>query len=866
MLRILIVPSFLCLISSNAYAFGLPNAGSKQDCAATSRSNPIAPQFKSNEQLLIERLGWTPAANLCGGYFFESETLHAVPNPPNIDTASTTIATPGQVSFSATGTSVIEGGVTLTQPGREITAEQVILYRNQQTGKINLIDLQGNVAFREAGKTVVGEQSQLNLETKTATFSNGAYRIDRPSSQGPLVGWGFLRHAIRWATGSLSLDHTTYTTCSPTDMDWYLKADHLYLNKETGRGTARNAWLYGAGIPLLYTPYANFPIDNRRYSGFLYPSSQFDKQSGVIVNFPYYFNLAPNYDDTFTVSPMSMRGIQFNNLFRYLDTNSEATLYGGFLPNDHEFQKFKDTSFFQYPSNINYDPYLADLAEEGNNRSAVAFHEITRVNDNWRGGLDLNLVSDNYYLQDFGNGPQSINTDQLLNQAETAYQNENWQFLARLQAYQTLHLINSNFIQDQYKRLPQINLNASYPDSFYGLDFEFNSEWDNFQHVNDFYSGLPFPTGNRVHVSPQVRLPLITSWSFLTPSLALDLTGYNVANNGVINSSPTIISTSPTIISTVTPDFNNPDLNLVRTLPIFNIDTGLYLDRFFEIGSHQYKQTLEPRVFYLFVPEHNQNNIPIFDTTLSAFSFDQLFITNRFAGYDRISDANQLSLGLTSRLLDAYNGENKLDFNVGGIVYFQQPTVCLTPTCTNETQWKDTLSPLTALLNYYPNKKWALSSSAAWSPNQNSQNNAGLSLQFIPLAQHILKAGYNFVENGDPINSSDAGTSSANDLHRIDLGATWPLVHNWNGMVDWNYNISHSHPQSYLYGVEYNSCCWAVRFVGNRVLAAENNGNPDYRNSFYIQFLFKGLGSVGNNDAGKVLLSTFPNYTDYFRG
>lgn len=642
----------IIIIASSAGAVESSLSPNPELCSIPTAESLVknGPMLQSSEALLAEKLGWLVGPNLCGGFFFEPQYISSVPLPPPINSAQTTITSTGMSTFAQKEPSTLEGNVHVTQPGREVTADKIILYRNEQTGKISTIDLKGDVKFQESGRLLVGESSHIDLEKKTVSISQGAYRIARPSVQGPISGWGVLEHAVREATGNLIFDKGTYTTCSPTDPTWFLKADHLALNKETGRGTARNVWIYGADKPIFYTPYFNFPIDKRRYSGFLYPSVQFDQDSGFVLNIPYYFNLAANYDDTLTLSPMSNRGVQTTNLFRYLTEDSEGTLLTSFIPYDSEFANFKNTAPEQFPSSTTNDPYLDALNNDSNSRGALSFHDATRFSEKWRGALDLNYVTDDYYLQDFGNGPQAISTDQLLNQAEAGYQDEHWQFLGRLQAYQTLHDINDVFVQDQYMRLPQIDLNASYPDQPYGLDYEFNSEWVNFQHVNDFFTDQPVPTGNRVHVNPQIKLPLNSSYGFLTPAIGVDSTTYGVVNNPNTNSDGLITYT---------------DLNTTRTLPIFDIDGGLYFDRNFSLGSHAFKQTLEPRLFYLYVPRVDQNDIPIFDTNLPAFDFNQLFLTNRFVGYDRVGDANQLSWGLTSRFLDGFTGQDKLDASLG---------------------------------------------------------------------------------------------------------------------------------------------------------------------------------------------------------
>ncbi|HVV69717.1 MAG TPA: LPS-assembly protein LptD [Gammaproteobacteria bacterium] len=798
-------------------------------------------------------LGWVPlSTNLCGGYFYEPAYITAVPSPPPIKSAETTIKSTGLTSFSLTGPSTLEG-VTVTQHGREMTADKAILYRDAKTGKINIIDLIGNVHFREAGKLVVGNFSRIDVTNNTLTIINGGYHTSRPSPTVPTEAWGLGSSMFREANGNMQLENATYTTCSPTDPSWHIESKHLTLNKITGRGVARDAWFYIGNQRLLYTPYASFPIDRRRYSGFLFPSVGYNSDSGFIVNIPYYFNLAPNFDDTFTLTGMTLRGTQLTNNFRYLTQNSEGSLLLSFLPYDSEFAQFKAGAEDEFPHA--FPRYLSELSNDSTSRGALGFTDKTTFSDKWSGSLDLNYVTDDYYFRDLGNTPEAINNDQLLNEAQIGYQDTHWQFSAMAQAYQTLHLIDQNFVADQYQRLPQLDLNASYPLLPHNLDFEYNSEWTYFDHAVDFVSGKPFPTGNRIHVNPQLKLPITRSWGFFTPALGLDATGYDVANNGVVSSSGILIS-----------EDEQPDLNKLRVLPIFDIDSGLYFDRSFHLFQHPYQQTLEPRVLYLYVPYTNQNSIPDFDTSLPTFTTDQLFVTNRFVGYDRVGDANQVAVGLTTRILDDYTGVEKANATLGEIYYFKQPQVCLTPDCSQDPEFGKNVSPVAGTLTYNLTPHVSATASAAYDPAGSGMQNEGLQVNYRPAPQHILVAGYDYVQNGDRLNGVPPD-SSENNLQRLNLGIAWPITEKWSAVGNWNYNISHQHPETYFYGLQYDTCCWAVRVVANRALVQEDaNGSTDYRTNIYVQFMLKGMGSVGNSAGGDLIKSALPGFIDYFRG
>jgi LPS-assembly protein len=803
-------------------------------------------------------LGWVPMTNLCnecGGYFSEPRFIHDTPNPPDISSAPMNITATGPSVLSESATSSLEGNVTITQPGRQVNADKISMSRDPETGEVNRIDLEGNVRVQESGKLLVGDHSQLDVTNKVVSVDNAVYHIARPATTGPTDAWGTAKQATRNSQKMTTLRDATYTTCAPTDPSWHLQSKNIDLNQQTGRGTAKNTWIYAGKVPVFYLPYFNFPIDKSRYSGFLYPGFGYSSSSGSLLTIPYYFNLAPNYDDTLTLSGMSKRGVLFNNLFRYLTPANQGTLELSFLPNDNAFSDFKNTAAAQYPANSTNTPYLNELNNDSSNRAFIAFKDNTRFNPHWSSSLDLNYVTDDYYFQDISTGAQAIGTDQLLNQGDVNYQSEHWQFLARVQAYQTLHRINQSYVMDQYQRLPQLDLSANYPEQAHGLDYTFNSELVNFQHANDFVTSQAYPTGTRFHLNPQVSQPHVTDQGFFTPSLAFDITQYNVNNNGTVNS-----SVSPAVI---TPN-SDPTLSLMRALPIFNIDSGLYFERQLQLG-HGYTQTLEPRLFYLFVPQNNQNNIPVFDTTLPPFDVNQLFRTNRFIGYDRVGDANQLSMGLTSRMLDGFTGEDKLDASIGGIYYFHRRTVCLNADCSDDPNVNYHTSPIATQLFYHLNSKVGVIGNAAWNPNTSQMDNDSVGIQYSPDVRRTLNLSYGYVRNGDPLTTDPTDTS--NSLHRVGVGASWPLTMHWSALANWNYNISHNHPQMYLYGLEYDACCWAVRLVASNTLQSEDSsGNTTFNKAYYVQFLLKGLGVVGNSDASDLLKTAIPGYYDPLKG
>lgn len=786
-------------------------------------------------------LGWTPMrATMCGGTYVEPAIVRDYPNPPPIGEGQVTITATKPVLFSQTGTSILEGNVTITQIGRQITADKAYIYRDPNTGKVSGIDLIGNVHYREKGKLIVSRTAHIDTVNRVVTLKNAVYRFSKTSREDMLNAWGTIGQGVRQDNGILDLSNATYSTCPPTTRTWAITAGKLHLDKNTGRGVARNSTLRIQNMPILYAPYLSFPIDNRRKTGFLFPTFGYANDDGFSIATPFYFNLAPNYDATLTPRYIQNRGLLTGLNFNYLTPYDFGKLNASIIPDDRKFSSFQNSAPTVYADMANADSYLSRITSASDTRNAFSFQDNSVYNQHWSSKVNLNYVSDDYYFQDFASAPQQIIADQLVNQADLNYQGENWRFLGRLQGYQTLHPINEALTQNQYSHLPQFDLNADYPNQPYGLEFLWNSQIVRFDQQNDFITRDPLVSGDRLRLVPGLRLPIANASGYFVPTLQLDETAYELQNQTL----------------------GNPD-SINRTLPMFNIDSGLFFDRHIHFGNHAYTQTLEPRLFYLWVPVNNQNDIPLFDTNLPPFSYGQLFQTNRFVGYDRIGDADQLTGALTTRFLDSFTGEEKLRASVGEIFYLHAPQVCDTPDCINDPITGKHVSPIVSELSYNLNRQWNLTANWAWDPNYSDTDNSGITFNYHPNPHKIFYLGYNYIRNGDPINNSMNTTED--NLNRINLGMAYPVNSRWSLFGNWNYNISHSHPQAYFYGAEYNTCCWAIRFLASRSLLAEDQlGAPSYQTTYYVQIQLKGLGNIGNSDPSTILNGGVPGYHDTF--
>lgn len=825
---------------------------------------PLAPKTLSRAEI-GELLGWNnaPHSNLiCRGYYVEPNLYYPVNFHGPANKAPVTIVA-DQSILSQLDTSRMSGNVKITQPDRSISADLAYLNRDPITLKPASIDAYGQVILREPGKLAIANTGHFNLADKSGTLSDAIYRmsfgvVDEPITQPvaqPIVntnvnGWGVAKKVTREPSGVILVEKGTYTACPPSSSVWHIFANRLTLNKDSGRGDAYNATLFIKDMPVMYTPFFSFPLDNRRKTGFLYPTVGHSSTSGYEFGIPFYWNIAPNYDATITPDVLTERGLQLNADFRYLTNSSNGDIHGSFLPNDREFAQFQQDALNDYAPST---PGLDTLEDDSNNRYFVSLRDDRAYNANWSSHLYLNHASDDYYFEDFNSDPAQITDNQILNEGDIYFNSEHWNFAGQLQGYQTLHPINQGFVANQYEKLPELVLTGNYPTTPSGLAFQVNNQFDDFFIAANPQQDTEQPQGTRLYVAPDINYPKYWTWGYIKPDIELTETQYQLHDQvpGEANS-------------------------INRLLPIIDIDTGLFFDRNTHLFGHNYQQTLEPRLFYLYVPYVNQDDIPLFDTSVQPFSFSQLFMTNRFTGIDRIGDTNQISLAATTRFIDEDTGNQKVEASIGQIYYFEQRRVSIgnEPTdmdlapVDNEVPNNTLSSPIAADFNYSVSPHWNIDTNAAWDPNYQQTNDANILFQYKTDNRHILNLGYTFLLGGDtfipPQGSTEPTDAKKNNLSQTDFSAVWPLGQNWTVMGRWNYNLSHDYPQTYFAGLQYDACCWSFRaVVGRDFNYLDNNDKPQFNNEIYFQIALKTLGSLGgSNPSG--LLGTIPGYKDTF--
>ncbi len=655
-------------------------------------------------------------------------------------------------------------------------------------------ELSGNVLMRRADQRlqadnlnydqttgrVVGD-GNINYSETGMSLTGEHVELELQSNRGLVKGAQYKlyqRHARGGAStvhfddlNTMRMADVTYTTCDPGAPDWLLTAREVTLHKDQGQGEAHAARLAFKGVPFLYLPYLSFPIDERRKSGFLVPRFGTSVTSGFDLSIPYYWNIRPDQDATITPRLLSKRGLQMIGEYRYLTPSSHGQTAVEFLPNDK--LNGKDRSLFSYREDGVFAP-------------------------RWTSSVDLNTVSDDNYFTDLGDSLSTSSTAYLNRSIDAGYHGDFWSLHTLVQDFQVLNG------QDTYQRLPQLRLNAELPSHPLGLSYRVLSAFDRFE------IGGGAVTGSRLDLTPEVSLPMGGGVYELTPTLALRHTRYMLDNLA-----------------------SGADQTPTRTTPIFSLDGGLFFERPFNWHGAALTQTLEPRLYYLYVPYRDQNDLKVFDTTELDFSLEQLFRTNRFSGADRMGDANQLTLALTTRFLEDASGQQRLSASLGQIQYFRDRIVTLPlPDGTPGTPQTGNNSDIVADAQVRLNQNWSTGASLLWNPDNGRTDKSVFQVHYQPATDRIVNFGYRFRDG---------------ILEQTDVSTQMPVSRNWHVVGRWNRSLRDNKDLEKLVGLEYQSCCYALRVVWRNYV---NDVSGATNNAVFVQLELKGLTRVGQDVSG----------------
>ncbi|MBS1190365.1 MAG: LPS-assembly protein LptD [Rhodocyclaceae bacterium] len=629
----------------------------------------------------------------------------------------------------------------------------------------------------------------------TASTGSAPLMISVPASYGlpttvPLrrttEGYGYADRINFEGENQVRLTGATYSTCKADDPDWYIRARELKLDYDHEAGKAKDASLVFKDVPIFYTPVGSFSLNHRRQSGFLAANFAASSKNGVDLTVPYYWNLAPNYDLTLFPREMSKRGFQLGTEARYADYNYTGTTRLEYLPND----SILDRSRYAY--------------------GVVHTHNLGQgltASINWNG------VSDDRYWQDFSSRLLQTSLTQLPRQVALNYAPGSW-WAANLQAlrYQTLQIDPRNPVARPYFIEPQFNFSGRLPD-IHKTDFSVFGQFSKFTHPTQV-------EGSRALFYPQLTLPIVRPAFTILPKVGLHMTQYGLDRQ---------TAGSPSSIG--------------RVLPTFTLDSTLFFERDTRwFGSGDYVQTLEPRLYYVYIPYRRQDQIPVFDTAIADFNFAQIFTENRFLGFDRINDANQLTAAVTSRYLDATSGTERFKAMVGQRYYFSQQRV----TFPGETARVDDFSNFLAAFNGLILPKTYVD--AAWEYNYRKSQNERYAVggRYQPDLAKVLSASYRYTRDA----------LGVGQVEQVDVAGQWPLVNRWYGVGRYNYSIRDKRLLESIAGLEYNAGCWAARFVVQRLEALGGNAS---NTTLFFQLELNDFTSVGSSPL-QLLRRTIPGY------
>jgi LPS-assembly protein len=778
--------------------------------------------------------------SVCGGYYLPPKFA---PNTPDIQEAPTEIGADYN-SIALQGVSTLTGNVEIERGTFRLTSDQLSFYRDSQTKNVEYATAQGHVLVEEPSARLYGTEANIDLLKEQIEIQNAQYRVYSAHGRGSASSISQQRNY------PLYLNDVTYTTCAPDDNFWEIRAKTVSLDQESNRGVARDAWVYIKDVPIAYSPYLSFPLSKERKSGLLAPSYVNSTNAGFEFSQPYYFNLAPNYDDTLTANWYSKRGFQLQNEFRYLLNSNEGVFYAEWLPDDPEFAHFQETNLMGAPDS--HDPRTEALRSASTDRQAVYFNQEGQLSSQWLMNVNFEYVSDDNYLSDLNPQYFDLNNRTLEREIETEYFSKNWSLYGRALDYQNLQPFDASIQQESYNVLPQFFLMGEYPDDDTGLHYGLLTQASIFTHDNALFTDDPVTQGNRYGLTPEISWPWRSSYGYINPRAQLSFMDYDLN------------------LGTTDEEINNPE-NPTRTLPIIDIDSGLFFDRSLSLFGNNYSQSLEPRLFYLYVPNRNQNDLPNFDSELMEFNFRQLFRTNRFSGYDRIGDANQLSYAATSRFTNTSTGKERARVSLGQILYFEdrEVTTCdteIVPNCINDedpTHDRD-YSPFVSEFYYYITDNWSGLVELQWDPNTvTSLEQRRLQIDYQDEHNRLLSLGYSFIAQGNP-DPDQPFDSSQNNLEQVDAAFGLQILPRWNVLAGIEYDMTNKFAVESFAGVEYENCCWAIRAGTQRYLTINSNENDQqFDEEYFIQFSLKGLASVGNSPGG-LFSNELQGYKDSF--
>ena len=695
----------------------------------------------------------------------------------------------------------IEGDSLETLLDRKMKAKgNAILKKGNKTIKAEVIEYdqiseklitQGNTSIDLEKISLSGTKLNYRLSDQTGKMEDVTFNIKSDKKEETIVQKGIqvtkryydfrgdAKAIFFEGENKTKLESSRLTTCEVDSNDWYIKSKNMEIDTKKDQVKASHASLDFKGVPIFYMPSTSFSLNKNRQSGFLSSTFGTTSKSGFEFRVPYYFNISPDMDATLTARYFGKRGPLADGEFRYLTEN-----YSG----------------------INQLQYMNhDQSSGQDNRYFLKLNHQHQFGRGWSGSYDLQKVSDNTYFSDLATMIQVTSVVNLPQRVNLNYSGDIWKLNLLTEKYQTL----TNASNSPYQRLPQVNLSGKKDYDNFILDLK--SQWTLFERDDKFASTFTDAqkiTGSRFTMTPAITIPLTSEYGYIKPKVSANIRSYNLNNS---------------------PD-NNKDI----VTPIFSLDSGVYLDRNINFLNQNYTNTLEPRLFYVYIPYKDQSVLPNFDSGLADLNMQTLFYENQYNGQDRINDANQLTASLTSKFLDK-NGKERLSAIIAQRYYFEDRRVFGNDLTEAKKANSDIFMGASAKL---PNSL-NLDAMFQFDPTSNNLLRSTLGSRYNPEPGKMLNVSYRLIDNIIDNNQ---------DLEVFNAAGQWPLGNRFYSIGRYNYDLKSSQTIEVLAGLEYDGGCWVARSIFDRI-SLPTSPNPNY--AFFIQLELNGIGSIGS-DANKL--------------
>ena len=698
-----------------------------------------------------------------------AEDAACIVTPPPFD--ESLLLSKKQVKVMSDSAEVLENQLASFAGNVDITTDSAVIHAEKAEVSDNgkSVSATGNVTYSDRQLSVSSDGLSVSSQTQTLNMQNTVYQLTG------FVGHGAAEEIDISADDGISLKEVSFTTCPLGQEDWRLVASEISIEQGETMGEARHTRFYVGDVPVLYLPYFAFPVSNQRQSGLLFPLISSSTSTGIDYEQPYYWNIAPNYDMTISPRLMSNRGVQLKTEFRYLTESSQGNLFLEYLPNDTKLASDDSRYFYRYQ------------------------HQGT-LGDNWMLNADLNGISDNNYIVDLGSDFYNRSDTTINRTLGVEYFSNHVDFSLYVRDFDTI-----GDYEDIYRALPEAKIQLRQPLGEM-LALTVDSElayFDNAQENN--------PTALRWHVAPTLSLPYQRYWGEMTAELTVMNTYYHQRE---IEGTPL-----------------EEEVN--RTLTRGRLFSSLYLERNDNLLGNNMTVTLEPKIQYLYTSYEDQSNIGLYDTTALLNDVNGLFRGQEFTGLDRINDNNQITLGVTSRVIDDANREQFV-VSLGQIFYLADTRITATTDDRNR-------SALAAELDWRFDDNWFVHSTVQIATDNDKVERSSMVLEYRRDNESLVQMSHRFVRD-----------LSGETIDQLGISASWPIAKNWHWVGRSYRDLERDRSIENYFGVQYESCCWAVRLVAQRSLSnrydalGQQNTN-EFDSSIGLQFIFKGIGSARSN-------------------